>query len=167
MACIKKFFKYCFTLCFFLVSGVSSLNISLGATSTGSVQVTATVASSCSVTATTLAFGNYTLAQLDATSTITATCTNGTTYTVGLNAGTFAGATTTTRRMSGPSSNSLNYFLYSDSTRTTNWGNTSGTWVSATGTGVAQVMTVYGRIPANQTALIGNYSDTVTVTITF
>ena len=59
------------------------------------------------------------------------------------------------------------YFLYSDSTRTTNWGNTSGTWVSATGTGVAQVMTVYGRIPANESALIGNYSDTVTVTITF
>ena len=129
---MKKFFKYCVTLCFFLVSGILSLNISLGATST-----------------------------------ITATCTNGTTYTVGLNAGTFAGATTTTRRMSGPSSNSLNYFLYSNSTRTTNWGNTSGTWVSATGTGVAQVMTVYGRIPANQSALIGNYSDTVTVTITF
>jgi spore coat protein U-like protein len=100
MVCIKKFFKYRFTLCFFLVSGVSSLNTSLGATSSGSVQVSATVASSCSVTATTLAFGNYTLAQLDAISTITATCTNGTTYTVGLNDGTFAGATTTTRRMS-------------------------------------------------------------------
>lgn len=118
---MKKFFKYFFTVYFFLVTGITPLEISLGATSTGSVQVSATVASSCSVTATALAFGNYTLVQLDATSTITATCTNGTTYTVGLNAGTFAGATTTTRKMSGPSSNSLNYFLYSDSTRTTNW----------------------------------------------
>jgi len=39
--------------------------------------------------------------------------------------------------------------------------------VSGTGTGAAQVLTVYGRIPANQTALIGNYTDTVTVTVTF
>ena len=79
-----------------------------------------------------------------------------------MDAGNFSGATTTTRRMTGPSAAGLNYSLFSDSGRTTNWGNATGSWVS--GTGAAQVLTVYGRIPANQTALIGSYTDTVTVT---
>jgi spore coat protein U-like protein len=148
-------------------SALIPINTSSGATTTSTFQVTATVASSCTVTATSLAFGNYTLAQLDGSSTITATCTNGTTYTIGLDAGSFAGATTSTRRMTGPSAAGLSYSLFSDSGRTTNWGNVAGSWVSGTGTGAAQVLTVFGRIPANQTALIGNYTDTVTVTVTF
>jgi spore coat protein U-like protein len=69
--------------------------------------------------------------------------------------------------MTGPSASGLSYFLYSDSGRTTNWGNVTGSWVSGTGTGTAQNLTVYGRIPASQSALIGSYADTVTVTITF
>ncbi len=148
-------------------SALIPIDTSSGATTTSTFQVTATVASSCTVTATSLAFGNYTLAQLDGTSTITATCTNGTTYTIGLDAGTFSGATTSTRRLTGPSAAGLSYSLFSDPGRTTNWGNATGSWVPGTGTGAAQVLTVYGRIPANQTALIGNYTDTVTVTVTF
>jgi spore coat protein U-like protein len=131
------------------------------------IGITATVASSCSVSATTLAFGNYVLAQLDGSSTITATCTNGTTYTIGLDAGTFSGATTSTRKMTGPSASGLSYSLYSDATRATNWGNVTGSWVSGIGSGAAQVLSVFGRIPASQTALIGSYTDTITVTITF
>jgi spore coat protein U-like protein len=46
-----------------------------------------------------LAFGNYSSAQLDATTTLTASCTVGTPYTVGLDAGLGTGATTTTRKM--------------------------------------------------------------------
>ena len=163
-----KHLSNCFiSLVVTMVSALVPINTSSGATSTSTFQVTATVASSCTVTATSLAFGNYTLAQLDGTSTITATCTNGTTYTIGLDAGTFSGATTSTRRMTGPSAAGLSYSLFSDSGRTTNWGNATGSWVSGTGTGEAQVLTVYGRIPANQTALIGSYTDTVTVTVTF
>lgn len=163
-----KHLSNCFiSLVVTMVSALVPINTSSGATSTSTFQVTATVASSCTVTATSLAFGNYTLAQLDGTSTITATCTNGTTYTIGLDAGTFSGATTSTRRMTGPSATGLSYSLFSDSGRTTNWGNATGSWVSGTGTGAAQVLTVYGRIPANQTALIGSYTDTVTVTVTF
>ena len=71
--------------------------------------------------------------------------------------------------MTGPSASGLSYSLYSDSGRTTNWGNVTGSWMSGTGTGTgtAQNLTVYGRIPASQSALIGSYADTVTVTITF
>ncbi len=163
-----RYLSNCFiSLVVTMASALIPINTSSGATTTSTFQVTATVASSCTVTATSLAFGNYTLAQLDNSSTITATCTNGTTYTIGLDAGNFSGATTTTRRMTGPSAAGLSYSLFSDSGRTTNWGNATGSWVSGTGTGAAQVLTVYGRIPANQTALIGSYTDTVTVTLTF
>jgi spore coat protein U-like protein len=160
-----RYLSNCFiSLVVTMASALIPINTSSGATTTSTFQVTATVASSCIVTATSLAFGNYTLAQLDNSSTITATCTNGTTYTIDLDVGNFSGATTTTRRMTGPSAAGLSYSLFSDSGRTTNWGNATGSWVSGTGTGAAQVLTVYGRIPANQTALIGSYTDTVTVT---
>ena len=95
------------------------------------------------------------------------TCTNTTPYTVGLDAGTFTGATVTTRRMTGPAAAPLSYSLFSDAGRTTNWGNTAGSWVSGTGNGSSQTLNVYGRIPAAQYATPGAYTDTITVTVTY
>jgi len=137
-------------------------------TATTSFNLTATVQAKCAVSANSLAFGNYTGAQLDSTTTITATCTNTTPYNVGLNAGTATGATVTTRKMTGPSGALLNYSLFRDSGRTLNWGNTIGTdTVSGTGNGTAQSITVYGRIPAAQRPTPGSYNDTITVTLTY
>jgi spore coat protein U-like protein len=71
--------------------------------------------------------------------------------------------------MSGPGGSGLSYSLYQNSTRTTNWGNTVGTdTVSGTGTGNAQALNVYGRIPGSQTSVVpGSYADTITVTLTY
>ena len=81
---------------------------------------------------------------------MTVTCTNSTTYTIGLGPGLASGATVTTRQMQNGSA-LLNYGLFSNGTWTTNWGNTSGTnWVSGTGNGSGQAITVYGQIPAGQ-----------------
>jgi hypothetical protein len=55
----------------------------------------------CTISATGLSFGAYTGTALPGTSTITVTCTGGTTYNVGLNPGTATGATVTTRKMTG------------------------------------------------------------------
>lgn len=137
------------------------------ATSTANLTVNATVAASCTVSGGTLAFGSYTLAAISASTNITATCTNGTAYNIGLSAGGGSGASVTTRKMTS-GSNTLNYSLYTNSGNTTIWGNTVGTdTVSATGTGTAVNHTVYGNVPANQTSPIGAYSDTVVITITF
>jgi len=139
----------------------------LAATATTTFQVTATVLSTCLVSATPLAFGNYSGAQTDATSTVSVTCTNTTPYNVGLDAGLSTGATVTTRAMQN-GSNTLGYALYSDSARTVNWGNTPGTdTVAGTGTGLAQTLTVYGRIPAGSLPAPGAYADTITVTVTY
>jgi len=136
-------------------------------TVTAMFSVTATGVKDCTVSATNLAFGNYTGALNTSTSTVSVTCTDGTTYTVGLSAGLATGATVTSRSMQNGSA-LLNYGLYSNSTHTTNWGNTSATnWVSGTGNGAAQPLTVYGQIPAAQYVTAGSYTDTITVSVTY
>lgn len=140
------------------------------ATTTTTFGVSATVSSSCSVSASALGFGTIDpLAgtDTDATTTIDVTCSNSTTYDVGLDAGTNS-TDVTARKMSDGGTNTLNYSLYSDSGRTTNWGNTVGTdTVSGTGNGSAQTLTVYGRVPSQTTATPASYSDTITVTVTY
>ncbi len=137
------------------------------ATATTTFQVTATVVATCLISGNTLAFGNYTGVQLDGTTTLSVTCTNTTPYNVGLNAGTATGATVTTRKMVN-GANLLAYALYSDTGRTTNWGNTVSTdTVPGTGNGSAQTLTVYGRIAAAQYVTPGSYADTITATITY
>lgn len=146
-------------------------NIVQAATATTSFLVTATVLKFCTVVATPMAFGNYT-SSTDAisTSTITVTCTNGTGYDIGLDAGAAAGATVTTRQMSGTvvTAARLNYFLYSDSSRTVNWGNTVGTDTVHLTAGVAPIVsTVYGRVPSGQFVSPDAYLDTINVTVTY
>jgi spore coat protein U-like protein len=62
----------------------------------------------------------------------------------------------------------LNYGLFTNSGHTTNWGDTSATnWVSGTGNGAVQPITVYGQIPATQYVAPGSYTDTITVSVTY
>jgi spore coat protein U-like protein len=94
-------------------------------------------------------------------------CTNTTPYNIGLDAGTGTGATVAARKMTN-GANTITYSLYSDSGRTTVWGNTVGTnTVSATGNGASQTYTVYGRVPSQTTPAAATYTDTITVTVTY
>lgn len=139
-----------------------------GVATTVSFPVTANVPPDCTFSAADLVFGTYSSAQLDAQSQISLTCTSGTAWNLGLNQGSFAGATVTTRKMSGPGVSSMSYSLYRNSTRTLNWGNTVGTdTVAGTGTGSSQSVTVYGRVPGGQSLPAGSYQDTIIATITF
>ncbi len=140
-------------------------------TKTTSFTVSATVLASCSVSATNLSFGNYTASSgtnLDATSTVSVTCTNGQAYTIALDGGSVA-ADVSARTMSDGAAHTLAYSLYTDAGRTTLWGDgTSGTsTVAGTGDGTQQDATVYGRIAASQFAAAGSYTDTVTVTVSY
>lgn len=143
------------------------------ATATTTFLVTAEIGETCSVSATNLAFGSYDPSSgtpTDSTNTVTVTCTNGTAYAIGLNAGTASGATVTTRQMTGsPTADLLDYSLYNDSARTTNWDDIGGSGAISVGSasGVAEAHTVYGRIPINQFLTSGNYQDTITVTVSY
>ena len=130
--------------------------------------VNATALSTCAISATAMSFGTYSKVLTHSTSTLTATCSNSTTYNVGLSAGLGSGATVTTRKMTSPASATLNYSIFRNSTWTQNWGNTVGTdTVAGTGNGTAQTITAYGQMAAGQSGNPAAYTDTITATITY
>jgi spore coat protein U-like protein len=145
----------------------------LAVDTTGTLSSSATVTSDCKVTSTAVAFGNINVtlnANTDNTGGISVTCTNGTAWTVKAGAGGGTTATITDRRMlSG--TELLKYALYTESTRTTIWGDgtlNNGSTIIGTGTGSAQATTIYARVPSGQTAAkAGAYSDTVAVTVSY
>lgn len=106
------------------------------------------------------------MSDLDSTNTVTVTCTDGTDYDIGLDAGTGSGATVATRKLTS-SGNTLDYTLYQDAPRTTVWGDTVSTdTVSGTASALPAIHTVYGRIGNGQNVPGGVYSDTITITVT-
>ncbi len=153
-----------YPLVFFFASSAMAL------TATGTFTSQIIIAANCTVGSTnTLNFNTQGVlnVNVDAAATFAVTCTNSTTYNVGLNAGTTSGGTTTTRLMAN-GANTVSYKMYSDSGRTTNWGNTVGTdTVPGTGTGAAQTLTIYGRVPIQTTPAPGTYTDLVTITVTY
>jgi spore coat protein U-like protein len=138
-----------------------------GTVATGTVSVTGPVSPICSVTAGTLGFGAYSGTAALAAAAVTVNCSSGGTYQVSLGAG--ANLSGGTRRMAGPASSFLAYQLFRDSGRTLAWGDGTalGARVSGTGSGAAQTLTVYGRIPAGQSATVGSYTDSVVVTVEY
>jgi spore coat protein U-like protein len=156
---------YVFALC--LLALVLGPRTADAATATTTFAVSATVQATCLVSATPMSFGTYTGAVVNTTSTVSVTCTNTTTYNVGLSAGLATGATVTARQMTGPSSAVLGYSLFSDSSRSVNWGQTGTETVAGTGNGSSQALTVYGQTTAGQYVTPGSYTDTITATVTY
>jgi len=140
------------------------------ATATTSFAVSATVTSACIVVATPLLFLVYdpSAADNDKTSTITVTCTAGTSYNIGLDKGANGASTTTRQMIDTVSTNLINYKLSSVVNQATNWGDQIGTdTVAATAALLPAVHTVYGRIPTGQYVTAGSYNDTINVTVTY
>lgn len=148
--------------------------LAFAATATGTLSVTANVAANCSMGVATnlLPFGTYVSGvDIDANGSLQVTCTATANYNIALDAGAGVGATIPMRVLTNPSpAGTLQYTIYTDTTRTTVWGNgTTGSTVLGTGTGAAQTVTVPGRIFATQTGTVspGNYTDTVNITVNF
>jgi spore coat protein U-like protein len=146
----------------------------MAATVTGNFQAQITIQNTCALTTapTNLNFGTQgvLVANVDTTSTVKVTCTTGADYDIGLDAGAneVTANNVNTRRMTDGSSHYVGYNMYSDSNRTTVWGETVDTnTVGSTGTGAEQSFTVYGRVPTQTTPQAGSYADTVVVTVTY
>jgi spore coat protein U-like protein len=142
----------------------------IGSTNAASASftVTATYSATCTLASTNLNFGSaVSLASLlTSTSTLTATCSSTTPYTVGLNGGN-ANATDPTQRKMANGSSQITYGLYQSNGASSPWGNTSSNWVSGTGSGSGQALTVYGRVPIQTTPAPAVYSDTIVATVTY
>ena len=142
------------------------------ATTSTTLNVSATVTANCTVSSSALAIGNVNPisgSDVDATGGISVTCTNGTGWTATAGVGSGSGASYAARRMTA-GSDLLSYNIYTDAARTNVWGDgTGGTaTIADSGTGVAQNVTVFGRVPSGQTSVPpGGYADTVAVTVTY
>jgi spore coat protein U-like protein len=158
-----------------LILGAGLAASANSATTTATFNVSETVLATCSATATALAFTPYTPgggAKANS-STISVKCTKNTPYTISLNKGATTGGTVAQRLMAF-GANTLQYNLYTTAAVNVIFGDGSGTGQTETGTGAgvatANTVTVFGQVPdsaANQAAAPGNYTDTITVTVTY
>lgn len=141
--------------------------------------VTISIAESCDVTSTqNISFGTNVLASagsVDATGGVTVQCSVGTTYNLALDAGQHSGNDIGARQMQiDGGTATIPYQLYRGSAPSQVWGETAGTDTeTGTGTGFGtgapydQPHTVLATATIPGTALVGNYSDTITATVTF
>lgn len=141
------------------------------ATATTTFPVSTTVLTACVVTALPLVFANYdptSATASDNTTTLSVICTSGTPYNVQLSQGANGTGVTARKMILTAGADLLPYQLFTNAGRTANWGITNGTdTVAGTATGIAQAVTVYGRIPTAATVAAGAYTDTVTVTVSY
>jgi spore coat protein U-like protein len=131
-------------------------------------------AQSCSIsTISGVSFGSYDALNanpLDQTGSISYQCSILYIGTVTIDLSTGGSGSYSPRRMQKAAA-TLQYNLYRDATRLLIWGNGTG-GTSRYGPvipilGLPQTLTIYGRIPAQQTSPVGNYTDTVVATINF
>jgi spore coat protein U-like protein len=148
-------------------------------TATANLTVQITITASCTINAATLDFGsnpgtNLLASNVDATASLSVTCTSGSPYSIGMDNG--ANASSGQRRMKNGTTNFINYNLFTDSLRTAPWTTassntvctTTNSCVLGTGTGASQSVTIYGRVPIVASApASGAYTDTVVMTVTY
>ncbi len=142
------------------------------------LKVSATVVDSCVITADPLNFGPYDPVSanasqpLDATSTVTVTCTKGAGGWLylydGANAAQARATINSRRAMAGSTGALLAYDLFKDSGRVQRWGRfITGLDIPAAPSSAPRTFTVYGRIRAGQDVPLGAYSDTVVLEVVF
>lgn len=161
--------------CFALSAiGCLSADVTAG-TAGGSVASTAVVLPICrSLTIAPLAFGNYDPAAADTTASavFTVQCSTATPVSIALDRGSTSGGSIAARRLGDGRGNTLDYQLYTAMSRTSVWGDGSAgsAVITASGQGLDSTMqfTVHGVIPRGQSqAVPGQYSDSVTITLTY
>jgi spore coat protein U-like protein len=168
-------------LALLLMLGTLGAPLTQAFTSTGNMDVSATIETACAVSASPMAFGVVQPGVVkDAEATITAVCTSGTTYTLdlgdGLNHITTGGTGGQYRRQMASAASRLPYIIYIDATRATPIdASAAGTLAynnlltSTVGNGLEQAVTIYGRVVGAESLakIPGVYGDTVVVTIAF
>lgn len=147
-------------------------------TSTGHLDISATIHTSCSVSASAMAFGVVVPGtDRDTEAVVSVLCTSGTAYTLDVGDGLYqisTGGSTDNlyRRQMGSAAERLPYVLYQEAGRITEIAAsvTNNNFVTTTlGNGSTQSYTLYGRVVGTESSTTppGSYSDTVIITVEF
>jgi spore coat protein U-like protein len=135
-------------------------------------KVNLTINPDCNIDATDLNFGRHSTLENGATATshLDVTCSHGTPYSVGLNAGNVKDSTLSNRLLKGGAGNAetVAYQLYQPDNKKV-WGDTDANdRMAAVGSGFSQQYVVNGRIPTGHaTPRPDDYSSIVTATVYF
>lgn len=139
----------------------------------GRMEVTATVVPNCRLVVPPLSFGTYdpldghSVQPADASTVISVTCTRNTGAAVSFDFG-MNSTSGPDRGMSGAGSDVLRYQIYRDAARSLVWSRgADALQVVSRGVSSSELLTVFGRIPPNQEAAPGAYSDLLTATVDF
>lgn len=173
--------NYAIGVVFAIVTTFAGADVGRAASVTTTLPVSATLLAGCSVQTAGINFGNVVSGSViqpqDATGLVTVTCAGSSNYVVYMGAGTRTGGTTRGMSLvSNPTGVTIRYNIYQDAAHTILWGDagggdtfSGGTGLAGTGNGQAQSLTVYGRILLDSTppTALGNYTDTVLVTLVF
>jgi len=153
------------TTCKWLLAGILASLAGMASVQAGteSSQFTAQIAIEADCTVSTpdpLDFGTTGLltSNVDAQTSFTVTCTNGTYHVIMMSDGQHAWSSQNRMANNGQY---VKYELFSDAARTQVWDFSH--YPTAYGTGAAQSYTVYGRVPPQTTPAPGTYTDTVTI----
>lgn len=126
----------------------------------------------CNISTSGISFGSYNVfnpAPVNTIGTITISCTLLTILTTTeIGPSTNSGGFNPRQMKHSSQSDRLNYNLFTNSSRTTIWGNGTGGTATITCTVLLSLpctLTVYAQIPALQNVSVGSYSDTVTITV--
>lgn len=141
-------------------------------TASANFQVSIKLDNSCAIATNPLNFNTQTTLQnnIDASTTLTVTCVSAGPYKVGISSGAGTGATFASRKMTHATlTDTINYSLYAEPARTNVIGDgTTGNVTLAGSSAGATSFTVYGRVFGSQNPkATGDYSDTVTATVSF
>lgn len=160
-----------------IIAALSGTAMAAG-TATANFEATATLNASCTLSADNMNFGSIspsTSGFATATGNLTATCTKDIPYKIAMGVGISGADSVLTRAMIGGVGNtdklSYNmYFLAIYVPRNIWGGGLSGTQMNVpefVGTGSAQSIPIYGRMPLNQYVVPDNYSDTLMLTLEY
>ncbi len=136
-----------------------------------SVLLYGTAWTACGVSSTGVDFGNYDVlnpAPTDSVGRIIVLCFPRANVTISIGPSPNSGGFNPRSMKHVSASYLLDYNLYRDRNRTEIWGDgTGGTFVVTERVNFFRIFRVYGRIPPGQDVLVGDYSETLVVTVTW
>lgn len=140
------------------------------AQSTTTMDVSLTITAGCGITATAMTFPAPTaLEELSTTAQINITCTDGTPFQIGLDAGAHSTDVASREIQDAGTLETITYSIYQSGSHTVVWGNSPGDdTVDSSGSGFVQQFAAYGNIPVPATLpAAGTYTDTINAFVYF
>lgn len=140
------------------------------AESTTTMDVSLTITAGCAITATAMTFPAPTaLEELNTTAQINITCSAGTPFEIGLDAGAHSADVAARDMQDAGTLDTITYSIYQSGAHNVVWGNTQGVdTVASSGSGFVQQFAAYGNIPVPAVIpAAGTYTDTINAFVYF